>query len=161
MSSSALQTGNTQLVVFLLEGRRFAVELGRVDRVLPMVALAVFPRAPAIIAGVFDLHGDLIPVVNLRRRFRLPERPAKPSDQMIIVRTGRRRLALAVDSVENVVSLEAGALASPEALVPGLDLVRGIAQLPEQGIVFVHDIDACLSLEEEAQLEAALREVTS
>jgi purine-binding chemotaxis protein CheW len=148
----AAQTQGAPLVVFRLEGQRYGLDLERVERVLPQVALAPFPKAPAIVSGVFDLHGRLVPVVNVRRRFRLPERAPGVADQLLVVRSARRRLALAVDAVEPVVQVAAGELTAPEAVVPGLEFVRGIARLPALGIVFVHDLDRFLSLDEEAQL---------
>ena len=156
--SSAAETGrNVQLVGFQLEGRRFAVELAPVQRVLRMLALEPVPQGPSIVEGVFNLQGALVPVINLRRRLRLPERAPKTTDQLLVVRTTRRVLALIVDAVENVFSVESVRLTAPDAIVPGLEFVRGVARLPDEGIVFVHDIDACLSLEEEARLDSALR----
>lgn len=154
--SSAATTTDVTLVVFLLEGQRYAVALDRVERVLHMVAPAAFPKAPDIVSGVIDFHGRLVPVVNIRRRFRLRERAPKPSDQLLIVRTVHRWLALAVDAVESVLTVPPSVVADADKLVPGLDYVRGIVQLPE-GIIFVHDVDAFLSLEEDVELAEALR----
>jgi purine-binding chemotaxis protein CheW len=145
-----------QLVVFSLEGNRYAVELDRVDRVAPMVALAPFPKAPGIVSGVFDFRGRLVPAVNVRRRFRLPERAPRISDQLLLVRTRRHPLALIVDAVEPVVAVQRSEVAAAEDVVPGLEFVRGIVRLPAHGIVFIHDLDTFLSLEEEARLAGAL-----
>lgn len=145
-----------QFVVFQLDAQRYALELARVERVLPMVAIAAFPRAPAIVAGLIDLQGELVPAIDLRKRFGLPARAPRPSDQLLIARSARRRLALAVDAVGSVLTLPANDLAAPDTLVPGLEYVRGIVQLPAEGIVFVHDLDACLSLDEERALATAL-----
>lgn len=151
----AVQTQGTPLVVFLLDGQRYGLDVERVERVLPQVALAPFPKAPAIVSGVFDLHGRLVPVVNVRRRFRLPERAPGVADQLLVVRSAQRRLALAVDAVEPVIHATPGELTAPDAVVPGLEFVRGIARLPTLGIIFVHDLDRFLSLDEEAQLVAS------
>lgn len=156
MSPAASTTPALQLVVFRLEDQRFGVELGRVERVLPMVAVEPFPRAPEIVTGVFAFHGQLVPVMDIRRRFRLPARAPRAADQLLVVRTARRRVALPVDSVEAVLAIEAAEVTAADELVPGLDYVRGVARVPEHGIVFVHDLDAFLSLDEAARLAAAL-----
>lgn len=153
MTAPAANAGAFSLVVFRLGQRRVAVELARVERVLPMLELARFPRAPAIVLGVFTLHGQLIPVVDIRRRFRLPSREPELSDHLLVVRTPARRFAFIVDCVECVA--ETDAMDPGDGFVPGLDHLRGIAQLPD-GIVFVQDVDRFLSLEEEARLEEAL-----
>lgn len=146
-----------RLVVFLLDGQRYAVELNQVERVLPMVELSRFPRAPDVVAGVFDLHGSLVPAMNVRRRFGRPERAPTTGDQLLVVRTARRRLALVVDHVEQVEVVPTAEIAPPGAVVPGLEYVKGVVRLPESGIIFVHDLDRFLALPEEEQLEAALR----
>lgn len=145
----------TPLVVFALDGQRYGLDLECVERVLPRVAIAPFPKAPAIVSGVFDLQGRLVPVIDVRQRFRLPPRTPQLSDQFLVVHTARRRLALAVDAVEPVVNATAAEMTAPETVVPGLEYVRGIVRLPELGIVFVQDLERFLSLEEEAQLAAS------
>jgi purine-binding chemotaxis protein CheW len=154
------KVGATRLVIFRLDEQRYAIALEQVDRVLSRVALARFPQAPDIVDGIFDLHGELIPAVNVRKRFRMGERMPALSDQMIVVQTPRRRLAFLVDAVEAVTSVSPGEIAAPEMLVPGLGHVRGIMRLPGDGIVFIHDVDTFLSLEEEAHLCVALEGTT-
>lgn len=156
MSQAPATTEQAQLVIFHLDQQRYALPVERVERALRMVAITPFPKAPAIILGVFDLHGELVPVANVRRRFSRPERAPRLSDALLIARTARRRIALMVDAVEPVTAFAPTELAAPGEVVGGLEYVRGIARLPESGIVFVHDLDACLSLDEEQQLDAAL-----
>lgn len=143
-----------QLVVFLLEEQRYAVALDRVERVTPRPEIAPFPRAPEIVAGLVVIHGDMIPVINVRARFRLAARAARLSDQLLVVRTRRRRVALVVDRVDGVVAVATRAIVASESLTPGLEYVKGITRL-EGDLVFVHDLDAFLSLEEEAKIDAA------
>lgn len=138
--------------MFLLDGQRYAVDLKRVERVVPMVELARFPRAPQIVLGVFNLHGDLIPVVSPRRRFSLPDRPPTVDDHLLVLRTARRRLAFMVDRVEHVLSIEMEAITRPEEMLPGLAYVRGVVRLEKAGVIFLHDLDTFLSLDEDAQL---------
>lgn len=155
MSSAVGTPKDGQLVIFLLAGQRYGVALERVERVVRMVALAPFPKAPPIVSGVVNFQGRLVPVVNVRRRFRLPERAPTPADQMMILRTDRRWIGFVVDAVESVLAAKASEVVESETLVPGLEYVRGIVRLPD-GLIFVHDIDAFLSLEEDAQLADAL-----
>lgn len=146
-----------QLVVFRLEARSYAVALDRVMRVMPRPEITPFPQAPEIVDGVFVLHGDPVPVMNVRRRFRLPEASARLCDQLLVLRTQRRRVAFIVDEVTGIAIVDQGDWVSPDAIVPGLEYVQGVARLPD-GMVLVHDIDAFLSLEEETRLSSALEE---
>ena len=65
-----------QLVGFGLDGQHYAVNLAAVERIVHIVEVAPLPRAPEIVLGVINFSGRIIPVVDLRRRFRLPEKEA-------------------------------------------------------------------------------------
>jgi purine-binding chemotaxis protein CheW len=159
VTATLASTPAHRLVVFLLDERAFAVELGAVERVLRMVAVTPVPRAPDVVLGVFDYQGQVLPVMNVRRRFGLPERAVAPSDQLLLLRTPRRRLAFAVDRVDPAIAVPAGALVAADEVVPGLEHVRGIVRLEERGLVLVHDIETFLSLDESQRLDAALKAV--
>lgn len=148
-----------QLVVFTLDELCYALHLHSVERAVRMVEITPLPSAPEIVIGVVNVHGAVVPVLNIRRRFRLPEREPDLGDQLIIARTARRIVALVVDTVSDVVSLPPGELVAPETILAQLEHLEGVAKL-DDGMVFIHDLDAFLSLEEEQALEAAIEEVT-
>lgn len=83
-----------QLVVFRLDGQRYALSLPVVERVLPMAAVSPLPKAPAIALGVINLHGQILPVLDIRRRFGLPPGEYGLSAHLVVARTTRRWLAL-------------------------------------------------------------------
>ena len=154
----AADRGGLQLVVFILEGRRHAVALLSVERVLPMVAIAPLPDAPAIALGVIDVRGAVVPVFDLRVRFALPPRDYGLDARLVLVRTPRRQVALAADAVPGVIEIPAGGL-TPAASVPGVRGLAGVAALPD-GLVFSHDLEALLSVDEERRLGQALAATT-
>ncbi len=145
------------LVVFGIDGQRYGLPLARVERVLPMVAVAPLPQAPAIALGVINFHGEVLPVVDVGRRLGLPAREYGLAAHLVIVQTPRRRLALPVDEVLGVQEVATASVVPPEAVLPGIGYVAGIATLPD-GLLFIHDLDTFLSLDEERQLAEALAE---
>jgi purine-binding chemotaxis protein CheW len=86
-----------QLVVFTLDEQRYAVPLFTVARIGRLVEITPVPHTPEIVLGVIDVQGWIMPIVNSRRRFRLPERKQGPSDQLLLVHTARRPVALVID----------------------------------------------------------------
>lgn len=145
-----------QLVVALLDGRRCALRLPAVERVARAVEITPLPKAPEIVLGVINVGGRIVPVINVRKRFRLAEREAGLGDQLLIARTARRTVALPVDAVTGVLPCSAEMVTTKEAIVPGLEYLEGIAKL-EDGMILIHDLDKFLSLEEENTLDRALR----
>ena len=57
------------LVVFSIAGQRYALNLPVVERVLRMVEVSPLPKAPLIVLGVINFHGEIIPAIDIRRRF--------------------------------------------------------------------------------------------
>ena len=64
---------SVKIVLFTLDEQRYALALPSVDRVVRVVDVTPLPKAPAIVLGVVNIHGDIVPVYDLRKRFRLPK----------------------------------------------------------------------------------------
>ncbi|SRR5258707_659837 len=147
--------GSHRLVVFGLDEQRYALRLGAVEQVVRMVEITPLPQAPEIILGVVNIRGRIVPVFHLRKRFHLPERDFGLGDHLIVARTARRTVALVADAVLSVAARADEELVAVERIFPGLDYVEGVVKL-DDGLVFIHDLDTFLSLEEEKTMEQAL-----
>ena len=143
------------VTVFTLCERRFGLPLGSVDRVLPVVAVTPLPNAPPVVRGLIDLHGEIIPVVDLHVRFGLPSRELALDDRLLVARTPTRRIAMLIDDVTGVVELDPDDVVPVDTVVRGTEHLRAVAKLPD-GIVLIQDLDAFLSFDEELSLDAAL-----
>jgi purine-binding chemotaxis protein CheW len=143
------------VTVFTLGERRLGLSLCSVERVLRAVAVTPLPNAPTVVRGVIDVHGEIIPVVDLHVRFGLPARDIALDDHLLIARTRMRKVALLVEQIAGVVELDAGDIVATESVAPGTEHFRAVARLPD-GIVLIQDLDAFLSLDEERVLDDAL-----
>ena len=145
---------SVMLVVFTLDGQKFALQLDCVERVVHAVEITPLPQAPDIVAGIVNAQGRVIPVVNARRRFRLPERESELSDRLMILQTARRVVGMAVDAVSGVIECPLQKIIASDKILPGIEYVKGVVKL-DDGMIFIHDIDGFLSLEEEKALGEA------
>jgi len=149
-----------QLVVFRVDAQRYALSLAVVERIVRAVELTALPSAPAIVLGAINVEGRVLPVLNLRRRFGLPEREIDVSDQFLIAQTTQRTVVLVVDETQKVIEYPNDEFIRPEQIVPGLGQIQGVVKLPD-GLVLIHDLELFLSLEEVHALDAAMgQEVT-
>lgn len=150
-------------MVFTLDGQLYALELATVHRVVHALEVTPLPGAPDTILGVINVHGELIPVVSLRRRFRIPEREIKPSDQFIIAHMnpqesggeGIRTVALVVDAVTTVRKVTGEEIAAGAEIGSNLAHVRGIAGVGGD-LILIYNLARCLSLHELEMLDNAL-----
>jgi len=144
-------------LIFTLDEQQYALRLDAVERVVRAAAITPLPKAPDIILGILDFHGEIVPVIDVRKRFRLPARAIRPVDQFIIARAGALKVALLVDATESVAE-EAGAGQSPpDDFISGMEYVSGVTST-EDGLVLIHDLDRFLSLEEEKLLLQAMED---
>jgi purine-binding chemotaxis protein CheW len=146
------------LVVFGVGLQLYAIPVAAVERVLPMVAVAPLPDAPSIALGAVNVEGRLLAVLDLQRRLGLPARELGPSARLLVATTSRRTVALPVDEVLGVTEVAADEIVAPDAVLPGLSVVAGIAVLGD-GVALIHDLEAFLSLEQERALQEALEAV--
>lgn len=145
-----------QIVVITLDEQRYALYLSVVERVVRMVQITPLPKAPEIVLGVINVQGRVIPAINIRKRFSLPEREIDLSDQLIIANTPRRTIALVADAVSCIIEYAEQDTIAGEKILPGMEYVDGVVKL-EDGIILIHDLDRFLSLEEEKTLDNAIK----
>lgn len=104
-------------VHFELDGTPYALPLAHVEQALRMVALIRVPETPSWIAGMMNLHGRVVPVVDLRHRFGLPPRPPHRNDRLLVLRTDGHRAAIIVDRADRVMAVHHGQIEAPEGLL--------------------------------------------
>ena len=147
-------SGTRHLVTFALDEQRIALPLAAVDRIVRAVEVTPLPGAPPVVLGVINVQGKVLPVINLRRRCRFPEREIETTDVLVIAHTPRRAVALLVDRAD-VMECPQGSLTPTEQVVPGILGVREVLK-HEDGMIMLYDPEALLLLEEEIVLNSAL-----
>jgi purine-binding chemotaxis protein CheW len=157
VTSSATNQELEQLAVFRVDDGRYALPLATIGRIVRAVETTPLPRAPAAVLGVIDVHGEVLPVLNLRRKLQLAEREIAPSDHFVIARTERRTLVLVIDRPETVIEVPAVEIVDTNAIESCPEQFRGIVKLPD-GLVLIHDLEKFLSLEEERAMDEAMSE---
>jgi len=139
--AAAAQAGGTLLTVFEVEERRYAVPVAATVEAVWMAALVPVPHAASWHAGMLDLRGDVLPVVDLRARLGLGERRVELDSRILVV---RRRCAagLIVDSITGVLEAPVGA---DEAERHGAERFVERVLRSSDGLIVVLDLDAVLS----------------
>lgn len=143
------------LLVFALGELRFAIPASAVVEVVRVVASAALPGAPAIVEGVINVRGTLVPVLDIRARFGLPPVAVDPDQHLIVARAGARSVALRVDRALDLMTVAKDAVEAVEHVAPGTPLVAGVARLPD-GVLVIHDLERFLRLDEGRPLDVAL-----
>jgi purine-binding chemotaxis protein CheW len=150
-----------QYLTFRLNGVEYAVDVRIVETVVERGATMAVPTPVGYMKGVMDLRGRVIPVIDLRKKFRLPECESAGRESVIVfaVEDGDRRtltVGALVDDVSEVLSIEEDRVEAVRA--GGVALweryVRGIVRLEERMVVLI-EVDGLFSLAEIEALRAA------
>jgi purine-binding chemotaxis protein CheW len=123
-------SAGVQLCTFRVGGEDFAVDIMRVREIIPPAPLTPVPEAPAHVAGVLRLRGEVVPIVDLRRRLGMPPGPPSRRARYLVVRVAGRLLGLMVDEVCEVLRLARDELRPAPAAIDatGTRLILGVCE---------------------------------
>jgi len=143
-----------QMVVFRLEKEEFAVDIHQVREVLKMAQVTPLPRSAYFIEGVINLRGEVIPVVDLRKRFDLQVGERSEQTRIIIVEIKDSKVGLIVDSVTEVLRLPSTSIQLPPSRIAGTrtDLIKGVGKIDDR-LLIVLDLNKILTTEERIALD--------
>lgn len=154
-TAAASLADGREFVAFVLAGERYGLYLSAVDRVVRAVDITPLPQAPDIVLGVINVQGQVIPVINLRRRFGLLEREIAVADQLVIAHTARRSVALLADAVSGLLECSSEDIVEAQSILADTQYIEGVVKL-DDGMTLIHNLDTFLSLDEEAALDQAI-----
>ena len=142
-----------QVVVFTVEGKVLGVDILKVQEILRMVEITPFPKMPDFALGAINLRGRIVPVVNLRRKLGLPDRPPGSKTCNMLVRTGSQIVGFLVDEVSEVLDVPADFVQATDQGPAWMrsELFSGIVKFPGRMLVIVNP-DKLLSAAEERLL---------
>lgn len=106
-----------ELCAFRAGEEEYVVDLRRVREILQPLPVTAVPRGPAFLDGVMDVRGEVLPVLDVRRRLGLPPRAGR--GKVLVVTVAGRVLALVVDAVVEVMRLPRSAIGPPPPAAPG------------------------------------------
>ena len=147
-------TGSMQLVSFKLGDEEFGVEITKVREIILLGPITRVPQTPDYVKGLINLRSTVIPVIDLRSRFGLPETPLTDESRIMVINVCGKTSGIIVDSVSEVLRITGEQIAPPPRTVAGLgrDYLIGLAKL-ETRLLILLDMDKIL---DESVLESAV-----
>lgn len=136
-----------QFATFHLDGHLFGVPVDQVQEVIRGQQLTPVPLADDAVAGLMSLRGQVVTVIDLRRRMGMAPRPAGARPMNVVVRIDRDVLSLLVDGVGDVLDLTDDDLAGPPETLRGpcRDLTRGVYAL-ESAVMLALDVERAVAV---------------
>lgn len=145
-----------QLVTFTLGEEEFAVDILKVQEINRMKEITRIPNAPDFVEGVINLRGKVIPVIDLRKRFNMPEKAHSDQSRIMIMEVCSIIMGLIVDAVSEVLRIPSELVKSPPPMATTVssEFIKGIAEV-ESRLIILLDMDKIMSNKEQEALKDA------
>lgn len=132
-----------QIVIFKLGDEEYGIDIMKVVEIVLYQAVRKVPDVPNYIEGIINLRGDIHPIYNFRKRFRMPERQTDENTKIIIIRTTEMNIGFIVDNVSEILNIPSNDIqGAPQLINPRADrkYILGVAKQEERMVVLL-DVD--------------------
>lgn len=145
-----------KVIVFKLGEEEYGIEVDKVQTIERMMPITRVPKTYSFVKGVINLRGVVIPVIDLRGRFGLPESEYTDQTRIIIVAVNEMEVGFIVDSANDVMDLNSDAIDSPPDVVGGIKAkyLHGVARISEERLLVMLNLSEVLNRSEIIQLES-------
>ena len=145
-----------QLVSFKLGYETYGIEITKIREIILVGEITHVPETPTYVKGLINLRSMVIPVIDLRARFLLPDAELTPDSRIMVLHVGRRTIGIVVNSVNEVlrVSQQDISPAPPTVTSAGNEYMIGLVRLKEDLLILL-DVDRLLGNEESETLVMA------
>ena len=142
---------NLQKVLwFKLGYEDYGISVEHVQTVIDRAVRTPVPNVPRFVKGVINLRGTLIPIVDLKEMFQMPDARADAQDMMVILDFEEMKVGILVDKVNEVLEVDFTQLQAPPASVSGFgaEYITGMFKLPNEILIIV-DIEKVVAIARE------------
>lgn len=129
-----------QFLAFQLGSEEYALDITRISEIIKPREYTDIPRVPDFVLGLVSLRGVVVPVFDLRLRFKLGKACLTPASRIVVCREGDVMAGLLVDSINQVIKLSDDKIEPPPAVLSGVDrsLVEGVGRHQGRMIILLN-----------------------
>ena len=155
-SAFAKAHGTLQLVSFKLAEEMYGIEITKVREIILITEITRIPQTPHYVKGLINLRSAVIPVIDLRAKFALPEGELTDESRIMVLQAHGKTIGIVVDAVNEVLRVKHEQIAPPPPTVAGMerDYLTGLVRLDKELLILL-DIDKILGREETESMVSA------
>jgi len=138
-----------KFLTFFLSKEEYGIEILKVREIIGVVDITPVPQTPDYLKGVINLRGKVIPIIDLRLKFSLPEEEYTQETCIIVVEVNLAQIGVAVDKVSEVLDIKRDEIEASLQFGQGrnTNFIKGLGKVKGK-IVILLDIDTVLSSQE-------------
>jgi purine-binding chemotaxis protein CheW len=133
-----------QMVTFNLGEEEYGINILQVQEINRMVEITQVPQTEHYVEGIINLRGKVIPIIDLRKKFNMPEKEYDNRTRIVVVDVGNETVGLVVDSVSEVLRVPAGSLEETPKLISGevtsysgTGYIKSIVKLEDRLLIYL------------------------
>ncbi|WP_026895159.1 chemotaxis protein CheW [Clostridiisalibacter paucivorans] len=143
-----------QFVVFKLGKEEYGIDIMNVKEIGPYKESTKIPNSPSFIEGIINYRGEVIPIINLKKRFKLKEKEIDGNTRIIVINLGEKQIGFIVDEASQTARLSDEDIDPTPDIVAGIDrrYITGVGKLDERLIILI-DLEKVLTESERKEIE--------
>lgn len=142
-----------QMVTFQLGAEQYGIDIMDIKEIYGKQDVRPIPNAPSYVEGIFNLRGNIIPIINLHRRFHIKKAELQEEDELlsgfVIITLDGMQIGIIIDKVLRVVTVETATIQPPPQMISGIgaEYIQGVVH-KEEGYLIILDIRRLFDPEE-------------
>jgi purine-binding chemotaxis protein CheW len=158
----AEQDTQIQLVTFQISEELYGVDIMDVKEIVRVQDIRAIPNAPVYVEGLFNLRGEIVPIISLHKRFHLKKAQMGDDEELlsgfIIIDIDGMKLGVIIDKIERVVSIDASEIQPPPQMLAGIgaEYIQGVVNR-DSGYLIILDIRKLFSAKELRKIDEIRR----
>lgn len=144
-----------QYVIFNLNEQEFGIDIMKVKEIILYKEPYQIPNSPDFIEGVLNYRGNVIPIINLKKRFGMTNTELKEEARIIVISYEEREVGFIVDDASQTIRLEEEMIDSIPDIINSISrrFITGVGKIDEDRLLILLNLKNVLTDEEKAQIE--------
>jgi len=129
-----------KVLIFSINGEYYATDIMEVERILGYEETTKLPEIPNFVEGVINYEGNILPIINLAKKFNLPYSERKEDSKIIVAKQNDSKIGIIVDVVSEVKDIKVEKIETPPEIVAGISrrYIRGLIKIDGKIIIFLN-----------------------
>ncbi|MCF6461893.1 chemotaxis protein CheW [Clostridium sp. Cult1] len=145
----------SQYVVFNLDSEEFGIDIMNVKEIIPYQESVNIPNAPEFIEGIINYRGNVIPIINLKKRFKLDDFNVTKDTRIIVINIEEKEIGFIVDEASQTIRLDDNQIDPTPDIISEVDrrFITGVGKIGEDRLLILLDLHKILTDKEKDQIE--------
>lgn len=145
-----------QYVVFKLGKEEFGIDIMNVQEIIPYEESIHVPDTPDFIEGIINYRGNVIPIINLKKRFKLETKENTEDTRIIVINLDEKEVGFIVDEASQTLRLDQDEIDSAPEIITGIDkrYIIGVGKIDESRLLILLDLEKILTQDEIEEIES-------